>query len=611
MCGIVGSVNLSINTSTVDQVMGHRGPDEKNLYQENGVELYHLRLSIQDITGGTQPMEYLDRYVLIYNGEIYNHQELRTRHNLNCLTSSDTETLLYLFHLFGVNCLQMLDGMFAFALLDKKENKIILGRDRAGKKPLYLFQDGKKTVFASELNCLNALLPLQRNDKNIAQYIRFGYFYQENTPYEKIRELAAGSYAIIDVKSQQTTFHKWWNIVDFYKETNKDNFEQSLNKVDAYLKLAIKRRYDASDLEVGTFLSGGIDSGLVTAIAAQHSGGKALKTFTVSFDGAYNEADLARLVANKYSTDHTEINISFTNLKNDIEKILGNYGEPFADSSAIPSYYVSQEAKKHLTVILNGDGADELFGGYRRYVPFKSIDFFKTNHIRNFFSRGMLKLLPTSNHKRSYYSFLYRLLSLSSKNGLSCYLSATTDIFEDFENYIYQPQDKFETIKEDYEQIFTSKLSGLNKLMLSDFQSLLFGDLLVKMDIATMSNSLEGRSPFLSKELLEYAPSLNDSFKIKGKTTKVLLRKLSKRYLPNEIVHQPKRGFEIPLKDWIENDLKDLIFDALTSSNALSKKFVKEEFINQLLLKKIHVSAEKRARMLWSLFSLEVWNHNK
>ncbi|HSN09407.1 MAG TPA: asparagine synthase C-terminal domain-containing protein, partial [Hanamia sp.] len=351
---------------------------------------------------------------------------------------------------------------------------------------------------------------------------------------------------------------------------------------------------------------GGIDSGVVVAIAKQYQPN--LKTFTVSFGGEYDEAPLAKLVAEKYHTDHTEIKISFNNLKNDIEKILCNYGEPFYDSSAIPSFYVSQEAKKYLTVILNGDGADELFGGYRRYVPFSKYDFFNRNYFIQKAASFIKKSLPLANNKKSLHNYLYRLASLASNSDLEIYLSAGVDIFEDFQENLIDPGfDYLKPVNHDFEKIAKSNLSGLKKIMNLDFDTVLFDDFLVKMDIATMANSQEGRSPFLSKEILEYIPSLPDVYKIKGKTTKYMLRKLAEQYLPPELINQPKRGFEIPLKKWVDNELKEIVFDYLTPNNNFYKSFVSTKFIENLLKKKIKISDEKRAKILWTLFSMEVW----
>lgn len=371
------------------------------------------------------------------------------------------------------------------------------------------------------------------------------------------------------------------------------------------LHRSIRRRLESSDLEVGCFLSGGIDSGLVTAIASSMK--PDLKTFTVSFAGEYNEAPLAKLVADKYQTKHKEIRISFDHLSNDIEKILCNYGEPYFDSSAIPSYYVSQEAKKHLTVILNGDGADELFAGYRRYVPFSKYDFFKANFFVRASALAFRKIMPASGNKKSTYNFIYRLASFASKSNLETYLSAGLDIIEEYEQHIRAGFDYLQPLRNDFQEIVSTPMSGLKKIMNMDFDTNLFSDLLVKMDIATMAHSLEGRSPFLGKELLEYAPGLPDSYKIHGSSTKFLLRKLAAQYLPETIINQPKRGFEIPLKNWVNHELKDIIHDYVGAPSAFNRNLLDPAFTEKLLQDQSNVPAEKRAKILWTLFCLEVW----
>lgn len=606
MCGIAGAVNFKLNHQAIDATMLHRGPDEQHGYSVDNVDLYHLRLSILDIGGGKQPMHLDERYTIIFNGEIYNHQEIRDQLGIAGKTSSDTETLLLLYRAYGMDFLSYLDGMFAFAIYDRLQKMLFLARDRAGKKPLYYYADAGKLVFASELNCLKGLLPLQMKQDNFYHYLRLGSFYRKLTPYQHVSELAAGSCLLVDCNSLGITETRWWNINAFYKQQNTDSFEESLFKVDQHLHTGIKRRVESSDLEVGSFLSGGIDSGLVTAIASEYN--QSLKTFTVSFKGEYNEAPLARQVADRYKTNHTEIAIHFDSLKNDLESIIGNYGEPFFDSSAIPSYYVSAAARKHLTVILNGDGADELFGGYRRYVPFAQYDFFKASPLVKRSAGFLQKVLPPSNNKKSIYNYLYRLASLASKNSLEIYLAAGVDIMEGLEENIHHPgYDYLQLMRSDFNDIATADISGLKKLMNMDFNATLFSQLLVKMDIANMANSLEGRSPFLSKELLEYAPGMNDTFKIKGGTTKVLLRQLAKKYLPPELVNQPKRGFEIPLKHWVENELKEIVYDYVGSPTALSLQLVDKAFIESLLNNRLKVSGEKRAKILWTLMSMEIW----
>ena len=606
MCGIAGSVNHTLSYKIINSTMGHRGPDGRNGFSDNNVDLYHLRLSILDMEGGSQPMHLDNRFTIIFNGEIYNHTELRKQFNITGNTHSDTETLLLLYRKSGKEMLQYLDGMFVIVIYDKQERKLFIARDRAGKKPLYIYNDGQKIVFASELNCLKSQLPLQADQDNFYHFARMGTFYRKLTPYKNVHELLAGTYLEINCNNLKCTEHSWWNVHDFYARPHKDPFNESLAKVDGFLRSGIKRRIDSSDLEVGCFLSGGIDSGLVTSIAREYN--DKLRTFTVSFKGEYDEAPLAKLVAEKYHTNHTEINISFDKLAEDVEQILMNYGEPFFDSSAIPSFYVSREAKKHLTVILNGDGADELFGGYRRYVPFSKYDFFKQNLLVKKTATVLKHLLPVPNNKKSSYNYLYRLAAMASKSSLDIYLSAGVDILEDYEDNIIQPSfDYMQPLRQDFETIASSGLSGLQKIMNMDFDTNLFSDLLVKMDIATMANSLEGRSPFLCRELLEYAPAMNDSYKINGSTTKYLLRTLAKKYLPDQLINQPKRGFEIPLKNWVDHELRSPIHDYVGSPNAFSKNIVDHNFTQKLLNNKIKISSEKRAKILWMLFSMEVW----
>lgn len=604
MCGIVGSINFPLDRAKIDSVLFHRGPDDQNKQEEDNVNFYHLRLSIVDAEGGRQPMVYKNRYTIIFNGEIYNYAELNKKFNLSVKTNSDTETVLHLYHLLGASFLEYLDGMFALAIYDNIKKTMFLARDRAGKKPLYLYKNNNRIVFASELNCLNALIPLEIAESNIDLYLRLGTFYREQTPYQKVKEIFGGSYVLIDTKTLKISEHRWWDIHDAYQQTNSIEENEALDLVDTHLHTAIRRRIISSDLEVGSFLSGGIDSGLVTAIASKYN--NALKTYTVSFDGSYDEAPLANLVAQKYGTEHTEISISFSNLKDDIEKILFNYGEPFFDSSAIPSYYVSKAAKEHLTVILNGDGADELFGGYRRYIPFAKYDWFNSNTILKRTAKTLESALPTSNEKKSFYNYVHRFFSFAGKTGIDNYISATCDIFEGYKKHILN-EPNYSALETSFNKINKSKISGLKKIMNLDFDTILFSDLLVKMDIATMAHSLEGRSPFLSKELLETIPSLPDNFKIKGKTTKYLLRKLAQRYLPEQLVSQPKRGFEIPLKSWIDNELREVILDYLHPKNAYWRNFIDNGWMDSVIAGKENISKEKRAKMMWTIFSLELW----
>jgi len=601
MCGIAGGINLLLNKETLKKKLHHRGPDDWGIYKDGNFFLFHTRLAIQDIKQGKQPFHF-ENYVITFNGEIYNHTELREAYlkEFKFKTNSDTETLLYMFVKYKERMFEKIDGMFAFAIYDRKNKRVFLARDRAGKKPLYYYYNKNKKLFffASELNVFKELNNLEIDEKSIYAYLRCGFFPQDTTPYKNIKKLMNGTCLWLDLSDFSIAEEKYFDILNYY-ESEKFKYDKNeiIEILEEKLSKSIKDRLLASDLEVGAFLSGGIDSSLVVAFASKYRA--KLKTFTVKFEGEYDESPLARLTADKYGTDHTEIKISM-DLKNDIEKILQNYGMPFMDSSAIPSYYVSSEAKRHLTVILNGDGADELFAGYRRYVPI-------ANNYMNI-AKGfsfLSKILPVPNEKKSIYNYIYRLLSISNKKGLDFYISATNDIFEDV--YYFEKNEVLEKLEDFIMKVFENKrLTDLSKFLYLDFELILFSDLLVKMDIATMANSLEGRSPFLSKYLLEFAPQIPDRMKINKITTKYILRKLGEKYLPKELINQPKRGFEVPLKRWVNDELRDMIFDAL-EKGCYSENFIKREFIDNLLKKKINISEEKRAKILWTLFCLEIW----
>lgn len=599
MCGIYGTINKNIPLEKVIPHMIHRGPDAQKTWEKDNVQLHHFRLSILDISGGVQPMEYND-LVTIFNGELYNHQDVRNKFDLKCQTNSDTETLLVAYEKLGPECLQEFDGMFALAILNKKTKQLFLARDRAGKKPLYMYKNASEVVFSSELRSLSETLDLSPNHDEIDKFFKGG-FLNDATAYENVHEIQGGYYAILDTNSMKYQEKQWWNIEDFYSNKSKLKYSDAKDSVSHHLNQGVKRRIESSDLEVGAFLSGGIDSGLVVAEAMEYT--SKLKTFTVAMPGAYNEAPLAKLVADHFKTHHTEINISFDNLKNDFENIVSNYGEPFVDSSAIPSYYVSNAAKQYVTVVLNGDGADELFGGYRRYVLASKIDLY--NPRFKGLAKMLIKGLPIAHEKKSKYNYLYRMVKTLSQEKSDAYYSVTVDFFHDHKDWFVSPGMNNEFIDSFLEKY--KSWSGLDKQMALDFYILLRGLLLKKMDIATMAHSLEGRSPFLCKELLELAPSLPDGFKLKGTTTKRLLRELAKEKLPIEIFNQPKRGFEIPLKKWINSELSEIIHDYLDKDSTFVSRYIKQEYISKLLKSDVNISEEKRAKMIYQLLVTEIW----
>ncbi|MCX2449924.1 asparagine synthase (glutamine-hydrolyzing) [Pedobacter sp. PLR] len=607
MCGIFGTLNFnsSQNNDEIFRELFHRGPDEQRHHQQDNLQLYHTRLAIQELSDlGQQPMTH-NGLTIVFNGEIYNHLEIRAKYGMVNPSNSDTKTLLMLYERIGMQMLEEFDGMFAFALYDSINKKLYLARDRAGKKPLFVYTKDEQCIFSSELNVLFKVIRPEIDYASIADYLYLGYHYRQSTPYKLVSELENGSYLEIDTVTNECKKVKWFDISSFYQNEHKLSSTEVVEQLDLNLQLAVKRRIDSSDLDVGSFLSGGIDSGLVTAIAAAHT--NRLKTFTVRVEGSYDESVLAKKVALKYDTNHTEVDISFTDLQKDIEKILINHGEPNCDNSAIPSYYVAKEAKKYITVVLNGDGADELFGGYRRYVPFRHFDFFNSGQVTTSTARLLARVLPIANEKQSSYNYLYRLLKMASYDDiLKVYNSASCDLFVGFEDQFLQ-KPLMKEISKDLVVINELPISPLKKIILTDFQSMLFSRLLPKMDIATMAHSLEGRSPFLSKEILEFAPGLPDRYRINKITTKSILRDLALKYLPSELINQPKRGFEIPLKTWVNGELKTIISDYLLAPQPLYANIIKRSFIEDLLDHKIQISDERRAKILFCVFGLEVW----
>ncbi len=600
MCGIAGGVNVQIDSQRLKSDLGHRGPDAFGSYIDNRVELYHTRLAIQDIVGGSQPME-RNGCVIVFNGEIYNHLRLRKRYlsDYSFQSRSDTETLLALYIKHEEKMFEDIDGMFAFAIYDRRKERLFFAVDRAGKKPLYLYREKNRLFFASELVALRAQIDPAINEDAIYAYLRLGFFPRTVSAYQGVERLEGGSWLAINLRDFSESRGRYFDIESLYKSSKKKlSFDMALEHLDRVLERSVKERMLSSEREVGAFLSGGIDSSLIVAKASAYT--KKLKTFTVAFEGAYDESNLAKLTAQRYDTEHRTIHISM-NLKEDVEKILRLYGQPFMDSSAVPSWYVSRAAKEYVTVILNGDGADELFGGYRRYVPLANdwLRFAKP------FS-ALLHLLPPPSNKISKYNYLYRLLAMAKKEGIDFYISATSDIFED----IYHFKEKNIYLEQVDRMVRSCPLSNLEKMLCLDFKLILFSDLLVKMDIATMAHSLEARSPFLSKWMLELASQIAKEEKIKGVKTKYILRELARRYLPSPLISQPKRGFEVPLRQWIEHDLKEPLYDRL-AHGAYSESYIERSFIDRLLDNDPTIPPEKRAKMLWALYSLEVWRASK
>ena len=578
MCGIAG-FNFRVDRDFVFKALYHRGPDEKGYFEDEFFSFFHTRLSIQDISEGHQPFFYKN-YLIIFNGEIYNHLELRDLlKEFSFKTLSDTETLLYLYLKFKEDMFKYIDGMFAFCIYDIKKKEIFLARDRAGKKPLYIYENKEKFGFSSEINVFKSL-DLTVDEEDIKLYLSSGFC---ESGYKEIKEFPPGHYGQFQISNFKFQVKRYFDILDYFDDRIK-NENESVKLIDNILEKSVKDRLLSSDVEVGAFLSGGIDSSLIVAKASKF---KKLKTFTVRFEGEFDESSLALLTAKRYGTEHKIIDVKIDFDK--IIEIISNYGKPFFDSSAIPSYFVSEAARKEVKVILNGDGADELFGGYRRYVPLR----YGINKIAKFI------YFPISPDNRGILMFIYRLMRASKRKGIHWYNVMLNDLFEDLYDFRGEKIEKLDKL------IKSIKLDDFNKLLYLDFNLNLRYDLLVKMDIATMSNSLEGRSPFLSKYFLENAFKIDKSLKIKNFKTKYILRKLAGKYLDEKVVNAKKRGFEIPLTRWVNGEMKEMIMDYL--KYGFYKNFVDNKLVDKIINKKLNIPEDKRAKILYLLFTLEVW----
>lgn len=602
MCGIfgcVGILNLE-QKQKITNALKHRGPDGQYFDEVEGITFFHARLSIIDVAGGNQPYE-TDRVVIVFNGEIYNYRDLIQKYKLAMKTASDTEVIVHLFEKMGTACFQELDGMFAMSLYDKLEKKLFLVRDRVGKKPLY-FSQKNGFMFGSEYKAITACFPgFEVNEQHVKWHLQKGFVAGENTVYQDIFEVLPGHFYCYNIQDKTLHKNQYWNFESYFDGPKITDKVKALNQLDELLTCAVNKRVLASDFEVGAFLSGGIDSSLVCALAVKTNPN--LKTFTVKSKDGFDESKTAGLIAKQLKTEHHELYIDYDSLANDYEYILNSYGEPIVDESIIPSYYVAKAASEHLRVVLNGDGGDEFFGGYRRYSLYKN---YNTLNAVNALSKGISKLLSTSD-KNSRLAKLNRLSDFFSLQDEGQYFSASTDLFFDAPGFAgihdtnYMSQAHFAT----------QKFNAVERTMLTDFFGILPKVLFKKMDIATMRNGLEGRSPFIDKSLVEWSASLDTNLKINGFTTKYLLRELNKKYIDGAVYKLPKKGFEVSVKEMLNDQLKELYQDYLYSSNPYYANFIDKKYIGDFYLQEGKINDVKRFKGLFALLNLEIWNKNR
>ncbi|MDD4215122.1 MAG: asparagine synthase (glutamine-hydrolyzing) [Bacteroidales bacterium] len=571
MCGIAGfysEQNIFSNEDLVKmtQRLQHRGPDASGHFFDGYIGLGHRRLSIIDLSeAANQPMlSHDNNFVIAYNGETYNFREIREeilkQRTIKFQTSSDTEVILEDFALWGVSFVNKLNGMFAIAIFNKAEKKLYLFRDRIGIKPLYYFFDGHNFAFASEIKSLLTSPFIKKsvkiNRSSINEFLYLGYIPEPHTIYDKIYKFPSASHAVVN--SEGIFISSYWNIEEKIEGDLFSDETQAKNKLKTLLENSVKYRL-ISDVPFGTFLSGGVDSSLVTAIA-QSVSSKPVNTFSIRFeDSKYNESAYAQKVADYLGTRHHEFKVTEKDAIALIPELIDVYDEPFSDSSAIPTMLVSKLARKYVTMTLSGDGGDELFMGYGAYNWARRMQnpFYRAFHKPIYFSLSMLG----DRYRRAAHIFDY-----------PGYSKIKSHIFSQ-EQYLFKCNEIFKLLHPDFRQeillsedLKSTSISASEAQALFDLKYYLKDDLLVKVDRASMKYSLETRVPLLDYRIVEFAFNLSEKLKIKGTTQKYLLKEVLYDYIPRQYFDRPKWGFAIPLKKWLKNELKYLIDEHLSES---------------------------------------------
>ncbi len=626
MCGINGFISKShkdfqiINgiMSNMNQEIIHRGPDEDGFFTDNNqnfsIGMAMRRLSIIDLSSGKQPIFSSDNQkVIVFNGEIYNYNLLRQEHlsDYNFKTNSDTEVIVALYDKFGVSSFAMLDGMFAFSIYDKTLNKVFIARDFFGEKPLYYTLNNDSFYWCSELKSILKVLPnkpvISKRGLNI--YFQLHYIPAPFTIYESISKLEANHYLEFDCANFNYNIKEIrQNTVSKYSHLSK---EEAIKLNHDLVNKSVESR-SISDVPIGTFLSGGVDSSIISLCLA-HQSDKKIDTFSVGFDKkSFDETDKSQTVAKLINSNHHEFRLTENDLAENIDKIILNFDEPFADSSALPTYLVASKTKEFVTVALTGDGGDEVYGGYNKYymgrlntnytkfVPKKIHDF--SHSILNSFlhskddQRGLLfkakRFLKAVNYEGDFYYDIVSLAFLEKERK---------EIFT-LNNYCSDPL------------AYYKKIVGSNNKTLTDFRNIdrllsLEGDLLVKVDRAAMLTSLECRSPFLNKELWEFTSSLPENYLINSWDKKHLLKESFKQYFPKDFLNKSKQGFGVPVGDWLRGILKE---ELLTY---IDKKFIEEQnmFNYESILKLVnnHVDGKiDNTFRVWTFFCFQKWYKN-
>jgi asparagine synthase (glutamine-hydrolysing) len=618
MCGIAGKVSLEAVAPGLIEAMCeqqvHRGPDSRGIHQSDGVALGIQRLRVIDLETGDQPIYNEDRSVaVVLNGEIYNYRELRRdlqRRGHVFSTNGDTEVIAHLYEERGVGLVQELNGMFAFAVWDEPRRRLLLARDRVGKKPLFYAEGDGWLSFASELRALivDREIPREVDPSAIDSYLTYGCIPAPWTVWRAVHKLRPAHTLVWESGSSST--RRYWDL-DYSEKRDEDSHELE-EELRLRIGAAVRRRMIA-DVPLGAFLSGGVDSSIVVSEMAEASADP-VRTFSIGFEAeAYNELPQARRIAERFSTDHQEFIVRPDAIEI-IPKLVRHYGEPYADSSAIPSFYLAQLTRQHVTVALNGDGGDESFAGYLRYAinaGISSLDRLPPTVRRGAARLG--KLIPAGADRKGKLAYARRLMESLELGPVQRYTQHVS---------VFNARERADLLETDFrsavdesrspgviEEVWRERAgeSRLDTLLGVDVNTYLPNDLLVKIDIATMAYSLEARSPLLDSEVMEFAASLPPGLKARGVSKKRILRNAYRGRVPSENLSGPKRGFAVPLGSWFRNELREYTRESLLGSEAAVADYVDREAVRSVLDLHDRGRGDHSAK-IWALLMLSEWH---
>jgi asparagine synthase (glutamine-hydrolysing) len=591
----------------------HRGPDDEGIFVQEGAGLGMRRLSIIDLSGGHQPVFNEDRSAwIVFNGEIYNFLELRPdleKRGHKFRTNCDTEVIIHLYEEMGTEFVQKLRGMFALAIYDKAKRKLVLARDRVGKKPLHYALLKDKLYFSSEIKSILAVAPelAEVNSQALLEYLYYGYVPDPITAFTGIQKLPPGH--LLEFENGKITIRQYWDLPE-YSTHNPKSEEECLEELEARLLEATRIRL-ISDVPLGAFLSGGTDSSTIVALMARASSAP-VKTFSIGFTkDDFNESAYARMVAQKFGTEHHEM-ILEPDVVQTVEHLTSTLEEPFGDSSMLPTYYVSQMARQHVTVALSGDGGDEVFAGYDRYRVHSDRRFFENvpEWARRFFRDQIFGRLPRTMKGRKFtynVTLPWRERYVDGLSFVPAFERDTPLLSGDFRAVLRRSDDPQNVLMRYFAQ--APAHDPVSELLYVDTKTYMVGDILTKVDRMSMLNSLEVRVPILDHQFMEWVTGLPPEWKLRGSKQKYILRKLAERVgVPSQALDRPKRGFALPLVHWMRNELKETLM-ILLEPRTLQRGYFEASGVRALMNDHLYGGRVLTGR-IWRLLMFELWHRN-